>query len=193
MAARVLPIAQQQQNSASDGGDVLIGLGSNAVDGYSDYSPDRIAGARMESGLDNSPMVTHCLCRWTHCLCLAFACVCAAFVPKTLPVLADFQYDCGKAEQPVCTDLFHAATGQMQLVDVGMTSMVISEAEHLASLAEILVKGGADRSADVARLRATAATLRRNLAAYTWDGQSKAFINRYPSGGGFYHRVSPTR
>jgi hypothetical protein len=31
------------------------------------------------------------------------------------------------ASQPACADLFHASSGQMQLVDVGMTSMVISE------------------------------------------------------------------
>ena len=67
---------------------------------------------------------------------------------------------------------------------------MISEAEHLASLGEIL--GGAKFSADAAELRATAAALRKGLGAYTWDAKSKAFINRFPSGGEFYRRVSPT-
>ena len=34
----------------------LICLGSNAVPGFHDYAPGTIAAARMESGLDNSPM-----------------------------------------------------------------------------------------------------------------------------------------
>jgi hypothetical protein len=57
--------------------------------------------------------------------------------------------------------------------------MVISKAEHLASLADIL--GGA-RAADAARLRATAAALREDLGAYTWDEQSKVRrISSWPS------------
>ena len=56
--ANLTPFSLKWGPSTEDasGAGVLIGLGSNAVDGYHDYSPDAIAGARMESGLDNSPM-----------------------------------------------------------------------------------------------------------------------------------------
>jgi hypothetical protein len=44
-------------NVATNGSEAgLICLGSNAVDGFHDYSPNTINAARMESGLDNSPM-----------------------------------------------------------------------------------------------------------------------------------------
>ena len=96
---------------------------------------------------------------------------------------------------------FSSQTGQMQLVDVGMTSMVISEAEQLASLADIIHNHDA-----AGVLRARAASLRSALAAYAWDPDSEAFVNRQPwqqgSGGGlssiapgpgsFNRRVSPT-
>ena len=39
----------------------LLAHGSNAVSGFGDYAPGQIAAARMESGMDNSPMcaITH--------------------------------------------------------------------------------------------------------------------------------------
>jgi len=48
----------------------LVSLGSNTVDGFADYSPGNMQGARFESGLDNSPMydvrarATHAFCSW---------------------------------------------------------------------------------------------------------------------------------
>ena len=55
MRARVLPTTVLPNGERGQG----IGLGSNAVSGYHDYAPDNIPGARMESGLDNSPMCAH--------------------------------------------------------------------------------------------------------------------------------------
>ena len=34
----------------------LVSLGSDTIDGFTDYSPGTMQGARFESGLDNSPM-----------------------------------------------------------------------------------------------------------------------------------------
>ena len=144
MRARTLPTGKA--------GMVAIGPGSNKVAGYRDYAPDALAGARMETGMDNSPM-----------------------------------FDCGGGrDEPTCGSLFDAATGQMQLIDVGMTSQVISEAEHIALLADILGK-----TEDGAMLRKRAASLRASLAD-NWDNETGIFVNRRPSGGAFYHRISPT-
>ena len=77
--------------------------------------------------------------------------------------------------------------GQMHLVDVGMSSMVISEAGHLAALADII-----GRAPGAIMLRKRAAALRVTLKAYTWDDNSGIFTNRFPNGGKFYKRISPT-
>ena len=88
---------------------------------------------------------------------------------------------------PTCAELFHPDTGQMQLIDVGMTSMVISESRHLATVA-----GHVGRDADAATLRSHADALAASLTAYNWDNSSGMFTNRRPSGGTFYRRFSPT-
>ena len=54
MDSRTLPTTAARGEASS--AEVLIGLGSNAVAGYSDYAPGQLQGARFESGLDNSPM-----------------------------------------------------------------------------------------------------------------------------------------
>lgn len=110
-----------------------ICLGSNAVAGYHDYAPDDVPGARMESGLDNSPMYD---CKGKSGVCDGTEC-------------------------PACDVLFNYSTGQMQLIDVGMTSMVISEARHLAKLGDIIGHG-----ADAKELRAHADSLTASMAEY---------------------------
>jgi len=95
--------------------------------------------------------------------------------------------DCSGTNCPSCADLFHPETGQMQLIDVGMTSMVISESRHLATLAENI-----GRSSDATTLRAHADALTASLAVYNWDNVSSLFVNRRPNGGSFYRRFSPT-
>jgi putative isomerase len=75
----------------------------------------------------------------------------------------------------------------MQLIDVGMTAMVVSEARHLAKLGDLI-----GRNADAKDLRSHADKLTASLAVYNWANDSDVFANRYPDGGKFYRRISPT-
>ena len=92
------PLGRPSSSSSSDAGAMGqgIGLGSNPVQGYHDYSPDQVPGARMESGLDNSPMYD---CKGPTGVCSGKDC-------------------------PACTDLFDAETGQMQLIDIGKKNTI---------------------------------------------------------------------
>jgi hypothetical protein len=53
-------------------------------------------------------------------------------------VCARSRYDCGGGWGISCEDLFHAPTGQMQLYDIGMSSMFVSETDALIELASLL-------------------------------------------------------
>ena len=75
----------------------------------------------------------------------------------------------------------------MQLIDVGMTSMVISESIYLAKLADLI-----GRTENATSLRVHADSLRLSLSQYNWDNSSLMFTNRRPNSGTFYRRFSPT-
>ena len=47
----------------------IVSLGSDTIDGYKDFSPGTMQGARFESGLDNSPMVRVRVRVHAPCLC----------------------------------------------------------------------------------------------------------------------------
>ena len=76
--------------------------------------------------------------------------------------------------------------GQMAMYDVGFASMVVREADALATLATRL--GRAD---DATRLAARAAAQRKLIADNLWDDRGGIFTNRFWNGS-FYRRVSPT-
>lgn len=77
--------------------------------------------------------------------------------------------------------------GQMELYDVGFSSMFVQEAEALATLAPI-----AKRPPSVAaRLRARAEGQRTLIQQHLWHEGLGTFVNRFWNGT-FYPRVSPT-
>lgn len=82
-------------------------------------------------------------------------------------------------------EFYNATTQQMQLYDVGMTSMFTMEAEALAKLADAIKRPEGDM------LRLRAAAMRQKLSEELWDQESGAFVNKFPNNT-FYRRVSPT-
>ena len=82
-------------------------------------------------------------------------------------------------------EFFDNATSLMQLADVGMSSMVVQEAEALAELAAVV-----NRTADAARVLQRANATRAALAAL-WDERDGVFTNLFANGT-FYRRRSPT-
>ena len=75
---------------------------------------------------------------------------------------------------------------QMPLADVGMTSLLVSEAEALVELAEIL-----GRTETAAMLRARCADMRARIQAHMWSEELGMYSNTWPNGS-FYPRIGPT-
>lgn len=77
------------------------------------------------------------------------------------------------------------SVGQMELYDVGFASMFVSEAECLASLADLLNR------TDGNKLRKRADSQRDLISAQLWDDKGGIFTNKFWNGS-FYRRISPT-
>lgn len=75
---------------------------------------------------------------------------------------------------------------QMPLYDVGMTSLLVSEAEALAELAEVL-----GRAETAAMLRARCLDMRARIQAHLWSEALGMYSNAWPNGT-FYPRIGPT-
>jgi len=84
-------------------------------------------------------------------------------------------------------DFFNETAEQMELYDVGMSSMHAMDAEALSELATAI---GRDDAAAV--LSARAAKMRQLIATELWDEESGTFVNKFSGNGSFYRRVSPT-
>ena len=91
-------------------------------------------------------------------------------------------YDCGNA---TTCEYFDAATGTMQLYDVGMSSMVTQEAFALAELASAIGRP------EAAALRARGEHFRELIRTQLWDERQGIFANRFANGT-FSDRISPT-
>ena len=76
---------------------------------------------------------------------------------------------------------------QMELYDVGMSSMHAMDAEALSELAAAI---GRDNEAAMLAERAT--KMRALIATELWDEQSGTFVNKFSGNSSFYRRVSPT-
>jgi hypothetical protein len=74
------------------------------------------------------------------------------------------------------------------MLDVGMSSHYVAEADALATLALAV-----NRSADAASLSLRAKTMRAAIAASLWDDSRGTFANRFLNGNGsLSRRISPT-
>eukprot|EP01045_Picozoa_sp_COSAG04_P028572 COSAG04_NODE_4471_length_2069_cov_1.607614_2_plen_471_part_00 len=76
---------------------------------------------------------------------------------------------------------------QMELYDVAMSSLTVTEADCLAQLAEII---GRDKEAGMLRQRAE--RLRRLIRQHLWVEDEGVFANKFSSNETFYRRISPT-
>ena len=83
-------------------------------------------------------------------------------------------------------EFFNTVTQQMQLYDVGMSSMVVADAEALAELADVI-----ERPLEAIMLRARAALMRKQIATNLWDSNLFTFTNLFTNGT-LYPRISPT-
>ncbi len=97
------------------------------------------------------------------------------------------RYESGLDNSPMYDgEFFNASSGQMQLYDVGFSSMVAADAEALAQLAAEL-----GRTEEQALLLAHAAELRGLISQHLWLDEQSVFTNKFPNGT-FYPRISPT-
>jgi len=104
------------------------------------------------------------------------------------------RYESGLDNSPMYDgDFFDDAnTFQMELYDVGMSSMLVQEAYSLADLADAIGRP------EGAMLRARGDYMSSLISEYLWDEQSQIFVNRFsnnatgPEGTSFYRRISPT-
>ena len=78
----------------------------------------------------------------------------------------------------------------MPLYDVGMTSLLVSEAESLAELA--LVAFDPPRTEDAVMLRARCDDMRSRMREHLWHPDLHTFVNKFSTNGSFYPRISPT-
>jgi putative isomerase len=76
--------------------------------------------------------------------------------------------------------------GQMEMYDVGMASMFVSEADALTTLATTI-----GRTAEATKLKARADKQRALIAAHMWDEQGGIYTNLFWNET-FYRRISPT-
>jgi hypothetical protein len=76
---------------------------------------------------------------------------------------------------------------QMPLYDVGMTSLLVSEAEALVELAVIL-----GRNETATMLRKRCADMRVLVQAHLWNEQLGIYANKFSGNSSFYPRISPT-
>jgi len=76
---------------------------------------------------------------------------------------------------------------KMPLYDVGMTGLLVSEAQALAELADVL-----GRSETAAMLRARCAAMRQLTQQHLWHEQLGIFSNKFAGNASFYPRISPT-
>eukprot|EP00039_Didymoeca_costata_P002667 m.61818 g.61818 ORF g.61818 m.61818 type:complete len:831 (-) comp11450_c0_seq2:48-2540(-) len=77
--------------------------------------------------------------------------------------------------------------GQMMLYDVGMSSMFVSEASCLATLAKDVL----GRTKDAEMLTERAMTMQKKISAHLWDDQGGIYTNKFWNES-FYRRISPT-
>lgn len=100
--------------------------------------------------------------------------------------MQDARFESGLDNSPMYDgNFFNTTSHRMQLWDVGMSAMLINEADALAAIAAIL--GRAD---DVHKYQQRAAALRQQLGAF-WDEQTGMYVNRFTNQS-FYRRISPT-
>lgn len=101
--------------------------------------------------------------------------------------MQDARYESGLDNSPMYDgdDFYDPNTKHMQLYDVGMTSMFISEALALVELAQAL---GRPESIMLAQRAANMSSL---LSAHLWDEVGGIFTNKFANNT-FYRRVSPT-
>ena len=146
----------------------LVSLGSNTVDGFKDYAPGSMQGARFESGLDNSPMRPPSIFE----LAISWSRARPAHQKVDRSHLAA-RYDGDFYNKSVVQD-GSMLVGQMTLYDVGFASMFVQDAEALATLATAI-----GRTADAQRLKARAAAQRALISAHLWDDQGGIFTNKF--------------
>eukprot|EP01052_Picozoa_sp_SAG31_P000967 SAG31_NODE_30_length_32545_cov_9.378999_30_plen_802_part_00 len=143
----------------------LVVLGTSAHYNTTDQQQMRAAmqNARFESGQDDSPMYDTCWDNASHC--------------KGGTSLLD----------PHVRDGLVGDYMQMELYDVGMSSLVASEAASLAVLASVI---GRDQEAMMLNRRA--GHLRSLIGQHLWDEELGIYANKFSRNGSFYRRISPT-
>jgi hypothetical protein len=150
---------------------------------------------RYESGLDNSPMCKNMIGKIkSYFMCVFIAHLPFSLLPPPpsslsvsfflflLSLLSLSLFNCTDADDG---EFYDAPTKHMQLYDVGMTSMFISEAAALSQLATIIGRPEAAMLAQ--RVQNWTALLADNL----WDAQGGIFTNKFTNNT-FYRRISPT-
>lgn len=101
--------------------------------------------------------------------------------------MQDARYESGLDNSPMYDgDFFDTSVHRMMLCDVGMSSMVINEADALSSIADII-----GRSSEAQRMRQRVAIMRQEIAKL-WDPVAGMYVNRFVGNGSFYRRISPT-
>ena len=83
-------------------------------------------------------------------------------------------------------NFFNVTSHRMGLWDVGMSAMVINEADAWVTLATI-----AGRPDIATRMQARANGMRKELSGL-WDEQTTMFVNKFASTQSFNRRISPT-
>jgi putative isomerase len=146
--------------AGADGHADLIVLGSDPTDppcGIGGFN--NLQAARYESGLDNSPMYDGA----DRC-CGDDA--------------------CNQGAGPVC--FYNESSHTMNLYDVGMTALFLSDTDALIALAEV-----AGRFDIVPELQQRFARVQAAMNAHMWDAQNGIFTNVLYNGS-FYRRWAPT-
>ncbi len=93
----------------------------------------------------------------------------------------------GLDNSPMYDDVpFNTETHRLELADVGLTSLYITDCRALAELADAL-----DRTGDAAELRQRAQHYFQNLQTL-WNEETGIFLNKRTDTGEFSHRLSPT-
>ena len=76
---------------------------------------------------------------------------------------------------------------KMPLYDAGMTALLVSEAQSLAELADVL-----GRTETAAMLRQRCVDMRAKMQAHLWNEQIGIFSNKFSGNASFYNRIGPT-
>ena len=125
--------------------------------------------SRYESGQDNSPMYDQ------------------PGIDSTNDINQNGEFMCDLNAPGCIQDGLVGSFVQMPLYDIGMTSLLVSEAQSLAVLATAL-----GRTETAAMLNARCEAMRANMRTNLWHDSLGIYANKFSGNGSFYPRIGPT-